>query len=304
MEKRKIWFKGAIVLVDQAKVNILSPTAQFGINVFEGIRFYWNNDHQQLYVFRLSEHLDRLLESCKLIGINCPYSFKQIESFLFDTIHENQYREDIAVRMTIFIDGEGSWSSVEPVEMFIAPIKKQRTNPENIKGLSACVSTWERISDNCFPPRIKAGANYINGRYGQLEAKRNGYDLPIFLGRSGKVAEGAGACLFMVRRGVLITPTLTSSVLESITRATLLDLAEKLGFKIFEREIDRTELYLADEVFLCGSAAEITPIISLDRIAIGTGLPGEITISLLRQYLEAVCNTGGLYSHWTVPVYR
>lgn len=303
MEDRKIWFKGSVVDANDANVNILSPTAQFGLNVFEGIRCYWNEEKKQLYVFRLNEHLDRLNDSCKLIGIKCPYSKNQIQEYLFNIIKVNHYREDIAVRMTIFVDGEGSWSSVDPIEMFIAPIKKKRTNPKDIKGISACVSTWERISDNCLPPRIKAGANYINGRYGQLEAKRNGYDLPIFLGKNGKVTEGAGACLFMIRKGNLITPTLTSSVLESITRDTLLALAETMRLKIIERDIDRTELYLANELFLCGSAAEITPIISVDNITIGLGNPGEITIYLLRKYLEVVCNKNNDYPYWTDPVY-
>jgi len=276
---------------------------QFGLNIFEGIRCYWNQEKNQLFAFRLNEHFDRLFNSCKLIGIKCPYNKQQLTEYLIETIRVNQYHEDIAVRMTIFVDGEGSWSSVEPVEMFIAPITRKRTLPESLNGLSACISTWERISDNCFPPRVKAGANYINGRYGHLEALRNGYDLPIFLGRNGKVTEGAVACLFMVRHGDLITPTLTSSVLESITRSTLIDLSHEIGIKVSVREVDRTELYLADEVFLCGSAAEITPITSVDKQSIGSGLPGEITISLLHKYLGAVCNVGRKYDQWTMSIY-
>lgn len=303
MENRYIWFKGDIIPADKAKVNVLSPTSQFGLNVFEGIRCYWNDQQEQLYAFRLIEHFDRLFDSCKLIGINNPYSTQQLFNYLQETIHANQYRQDIAVRMTVFVDGEGSWNSVEPIEMFIAPIKKNRANPESIEGLSACVSTWERINDRCLPPRIKTGANYINGRYGHLEARRNGYDLPVFLGQDGKVSEGAGACLFIVRHGKLITPTITSSILESITRLTILELAIEMNLTIIERNIDRTELYLADEVFLCGSTAEITPITSVDKVAVGSGEVGVIATLLLQKYLHVASNNEEKYTHWTTPIY-
>jgi len=222
---------------------------------------------------------------------------------LKQTVRANEYHEDVSVRLTLFMDGEGSWSSEGRVEMFIAPMTKPRINVEAPPALSACVSTWERINDRCFPPRVKTGANYINSRYAQLEAKRHGYDCPIFLGRSGKVTEGAGACLFMVRRGVLTTPRVTSSILESITRATVIRLAGDLGVQVMERDIDRTELYLAEELFLCGTAAELTPITSIDRVPVGSGRPGAITMSLLRRYLDVVSNQVASYSEWLVPVY-
>ncbi|MBU5636060.1 branched-chain amino acid transaminase [Geomonas sp. Red69] len=303
MEDRGIWFKGSIVPVADAKINVLSPTSQFGLNVFEGIRCYWNEEQQQLYAFRLQEHFDRLLNSCKLIGFSCPYALGQLREYFLETIRFNSYRQDVAVRMTLFIDGEGSWNSVAPVEMFIAPIAKSRTDVTNLKGLSACVSSWDRIGDNCLPPRIKAGANYINGRYGHLEARRNGYDVPIFLASNGKVSEGAGACLFIVRNGQLITPSLTSSVLESITRNTILDLALEMNLRVCEREVDRTELYIADEVFLCGSAAEVTPITSIDRVPVGQGLPGELTVKMLDLYLDVVSNKSPQHGGWLTKVY-
>ena len=304
MENRSIWFKGNMVPVTDAKINVLSPMAQFGLNVFEGIRCYWNNEQQQLYAFRLKRHFERLIDSCKLIGISCPYSFSELEAYFLEAIRYNGYRQDIAVRMTLFVDGEGSWSSSEPVGMFIAPVMKSRTDVNALKGLSACVSSWERIGDNSLPPRIKAGANYINGRYGHLEARRNGYDVPIFLGSHGKVAEGAGACLFIIRNGELITPSLTSSILESITRTTILEIASEIGYKVCEREVDRTELYLADEVFLCGSAAEVSPITSIDRLSVGCGVPGSITFKLLETYLDLVSNRYMKHNAWLTPIYH
>lgn len=308
MTNRKIWFKGEIIPVEEAKVSALSPTAQFGLNVFEGIRCYVacaaeETGAGQLFAFRLSEHFNRLLDSCKLIGIAPPYTADELRQCLIDTIRANDYHSDTSVRMTIFIDGEGSWSSEDKADMFIAPLVKPRAIVERPGGVRACISTWERINDNCFPPRIKAGANYINARYAHLEVKRHGYDLPIFLGRDGKVTEGGGACLFMLRHGVLTTPTLTSSVLESITRATVLQLASDMGLPFAEREIDRTELYLADELFLCGSAAEITPVVSVDRLPVGNGQPGPMTVLLLRTYLEAASHQLPRYHEWLTPIY-
>ena len=306
MQNRKIWFKGEIIPANEARVSVLSPTAQFGLNVFEGIRCYAEAGEGaggQLFAFRLREHFRRLLESCKLIGITPPYTPAELLKYLKETIRANDYRTDTSVRMTIFVDGEGSWSSEGPADMFIAPLLKPRAKLTSVPSVNACVSTWERISDNCFPPRIKTGANYINSRYAQLEAKRDGYNLPLFLGRNGKVTEGGGACLFMVRHGVLITPTLTSSVLESITRATILRLAREMELETAEREVDRTELYLAEELFLCGSAAEITPVVSVDRLPIGSGEPGPVTISLLRRYLDAASNQLPQYREWLTPIY-
>lgn len=304
MPGRKIWFKGSIVPVEQAKVSVLSPTAQYGLNVFEGIRCYASGGGDgQLYAFRLKEHFRRLLDSCKLIGISSPYKTSDLSHHLIQTIRANQYHEDVSVRLTLFVDAEGSWSSEGPAEMFIAPLAKPRINVDAPPALSACISTWERINDNCFPPRIKTGANYINSRYAHLEAKRHGFDCPIFLGRNGKVTEGGGACLFMLRGGVLTTPGITSSILESVTRATVIELASDSGVQVVERDIDRTELYLADELFLCGTAAEITPITSLDGVPVGCGQPGPVTMSLLRGYLDAASNQAGRYSEWLVPIY-
>ncbi|MEM9138221.1 MAG: branched-chain-amino-acid transaminase [Pseudomonadota bacterium] len=304
-QDRLIWFKGDLMPAVDAKVQVLSPTAQFGLNVFEGIRGYWSDTAQELYLFRLKEHLDRLFDSCRLIGITCPYSAAQIEEAIVATLRANDYRADIAVRATVFVDGEGTWSSSEPVDMFVAPIAKARRPLDKSDGQSACIATWQRISEATFPPRIKAGANYINGRYAHLEAQRNGYDLPVLLGADGKVSEGAGSCLFMVRNGVVATPSLTSSVLESITRDTLLDLARGDDMVVEDRSIDRTELYLADELFLCGSAAELSPLTSIDQYQVGSGAMGPVTARLLKLYMDAVADAPDpAHPEWRTPVYQ
>jgi branched-chain amino acid aminotransferase len=175
-------------------------------------------------------------------------------------------------------------------DLFISPIVKLRKDITNLGGSSACVSSWQRISDGSMPPRVKAGANYVSGRYAHLEANKSGYDLPIFLNSKGTVAEGAGACIFIVKKNELITPTLQCSILESITRDTLVQLSRVMGLKVNEREVNRSELLIADEIFLCGSAAEITPITSLNNVLIGDGCPGPVTISLHEKYLQIVSN--------------
>lgn len=300
---RRIWFKGDILNVNDAKINILSPTSQFGLNVFEGIPCYWNEQDKQLYAFRLDDHYDRLIQSAKLIQIDNPYSRDELKRAFVAVIRENEYHQNLSVRQTLFVDGFGSWGSSDPVDMFIAPIPKGGMSKEyNKKGLNACITSWRRISDNNLSPRIKCGANYINSRVGQREALRNSYDTCIFLNEFGKVAEGPGSCFFMVKNRELVTSQLTDSVLGSITRDTVVKIADYLGIKVVERTIDRTELYTCDEAFLCGSAMEVTPVLSVDRYQI-TEDAGEITDKIHKTYLEIVTGRMVEFKNWVTPIY-
>lgn len=305
IENRYVWLGGEIVHVQDAKINVLSPTSQFGLNVFEGIRCYWNEESQQLFAFRLEDHFKRLKRSQRLLGMDDTFTVEELKKAFIDVIVANDYREDIAVRQTLFVDGLGSWSSHGPVNMFISPIPKAKTNPEyNKKGLNCCVSSWQRINDNSLSPRIKCGANYINSRMAQLEALKNGYDTTIFLNQDGKVSEGPGSCLFLVRDGVLITPQITDSVLESITRDTIIKLAkDEFGIDVAERTVDRTELYMCDEAFLCGSAMEITMVRSVDKYIVGNGETGNVTARIIKAYLETVRGQIKKYMEWLTPVY-
>ncbi len=301
---RFIWYKGEIVNVNDAKINILAPTAQFGLNVFEGIPCYWNDEEKQLYAFRLDDHYERLLRSARLIQINCPYTKENFKKALVDVVKANEYDENLSVRQTLFVDGFGSWGSADPVDMFVAPIPKGKTSSEyNKKGLNCCITSWRRISDTTLSPRIKCGANYINSRVGQREALRNGYDTCIFLNEAGKVAEGPGSCFFMVVNGTLVTPMLTDSVLESITRDTIIKLAKAIGIPVCERTVDRTELYTCDEAFLCGSAMEITPVLSVDKYVVGSGEAGKITTELHKAYLDASRGKNSKFKNWVTPIY-
>lgn len=304
ISKRRIWFKGEIIDVNDAQINILAPTSQFGLNVFEGIPCYWNEEEKQLYAFRLEDHYDRLLRSARLIQIECPYTKQELKNAFIDVIKANEYDENLSVRQTLFVDGFGSWSSKDPVDMFVAPIPRGRTSTEyNKKGLHVCVTSWRRINDETLSPRIKCGANYINSRVGQREALRNGYDTCLFLNEAGKVSEGPGSCFFLIKNDTIITPQLTDSVLESITRDTVIAIAQKKGYKVIERTIDRTELYICDEAFLCGSAMEITPVLSIDRYMIGNGGTGKITESLHMTYLDIARGKIEAFKKWVTPIY-
>jgi branched-chain amino acid aminotransferase len=299
--ERLVWVRGELRPASSALVPLLSPTAQFGLNVFEGIRAYWNTGESRLVVFRLKDHLRRLFESALLVGIQSPYSPAEIECAIIDTLRAAGYTEDLAVRVMLFVDGEGGWRTSEPVEMIISPIPQPRrklTDP----GQTACTSTWLRIADRSLPPRVKAGAHYMNGRYAHLEARRNGYDVPILLGTDGHVAEAAGACIMAISNGVVTTPPVYGSILVSITRDTLIELSGQLGLPVVERPIDRSELYVADELFLCGTAAEVTPLASLDRIRIGEGIAGPLSVAFLERYQRLA--EGAVPSHrdWVTPL--
>lgn len=304
VEHRRIWFKGGILDINDAKINIMAPTSQFGLNVFEGIPCYWNEEEKQLYAFRLDDHYERLMRSIKLIQIDCPYSKEDMKKAFIDVVRANEYDENLSVRQTVFVDGFGSWGSEGPADMFIAPVPKGRMSKEyNKKGLNCCITSWRRISDQNLSPRIKCGANYINSRVGQREALRNGYDTCIFLNEFGKVAEGPGSCFFMVKDGKLVTPLLTDAVLESITRDTIIKLAKSMNIEVVERTIDRTELYTCDEAFLCGSAMEITPVLSVDKYVISNGENGPLTEKLHRAYLNAARGLIKEFKNWVTPIY-
>ena len=301
IDDRIIWLNGKLVNVNDAKINVLSPTSQFGANVFEGIRCYWNEEQMKLYAFRLDDHYKRLHNSMKMFRMKKQYTKEDFRNALIDTIKANNYKQDIAIRQTVFIDGFGSWFAEEPLGMFVAPLPKGRTLEDGKEGFKACISSWERINDRNISPRVKVGANYINSRNAQLEAKHNGYDTAIFMNNQGKIAEAPGSCVFIIRNGQLITPLLTDSILESITRDTVIKIAIEMGIDVIERSIDRSELYIADEVFLCGSAIEIVPIIEIDGFQLHSR---EITTKLFQKYLSIVRGNTPFNEQWLDSIYE
>jgi branched-chain amino acid aminotransferase len=296
---RFAWLNGRIVPWDRCVVHARSQGAFWGANVFEGVRGYWRDG--QINLFRLDDHLARLGRSMRSLHMAIDYDADQLQEACLELIQANEFREHVHLCIVPFFDlapGFDPLRHTEATGVHITAVPMPRS-PGYAKGVSACVSSWRRISDDTMPPRIKTGANYHNSRLAQHEAVRNGFDVTLILNQRGHLAESAGACVVLVRDGQLITPPGTSGVLEGITVATVADIAREQGLTLTRREVDRTELYVADEVFLCGTLAELLPVTSVDRLLVGDGAPGELTRTLQRHYETAVHGR----SDWTTPVY-
>jgi branched-chain amino acid aminotransferase len=301
-----IWMNGAYVEWPDANIHVNTVAVLTGANVFEGLRAYASPDEQQMYVFRLQEHLARLWQSMKVMRMTPPFSREELAAACTGVVAKNGFREDVQVRPTVYF-GEGGLYAFLPdtimTGVFITSVPRRCTLDDE-KGIACCVSAWRRIGDNVMPPRVKAGANYHQSRLVSVQANVDGYDGAIILNDRDKVAEGPGACVMIVRDGRPILPPITAGVLESITRNTLIELlASEMNLVTCEREVDRTELYLADEVFFCGSAWEITPIISVDRYPVGEGAIGPVTRTLRQLYRDVIRGRVSKYKHWLTPVY-
>ncbi len=293
---------GELVEYERATVHILSTAMKYGAIVFEGFRAYWNESERELYGFRLHDHFKRLVGSMRIARIPGATDVDAYVEALVGLIRANDLREDLHMRVQVFVEAEdGLLSSTEPVTVTMAAMPMARYFHR--EGLHVQVSSWTRVSDRGMPPRVKAVPNYHNSRLALLQAKVDGYDDAILLTQEGRVAEGPGYTLFMFRDGDLVTPPITDGILEGITRDSVIKLSRKAGLKVVERSIDRTELYLAQELFFCGSAAEVTPILSVDRHDIGDGKPGTRTLQLLEAFREAA--GGGVPDDegWRTPVY-
>jgi len=303
MKELNIWMNGKLVPQAQAVLPVNSAAVFYATNVFEGLRAYWNAADDEVYSFRLPEHFARFRESMKMMRFTIPYSDVDLYEAVRTVLSGNEVKEDIHMHMCAYVTGTGL-DATTPTGIYINPRRRPRVAEG--AGLKCCVSSWQRTSDNAIPIRLKCGANYQNGRLATLQAKADGYDQPLLLNREGHVAEGTGATFFMVRKGRLVTPPVTADILESITRTTLMDAIcpELLGMGVVEREIDRTELYVADEAFLCGSGYEITPILSIDRFPLGDGKVGPITQRLTRAYMDIVRGVDSRFPEWRTPTYR
>ncbi len=288
MDDRLVWFKDAVVPLSKAKVSALSATAQFGLNVFEGVRGYWNEDASDIFLVAVDRHLRRLRESARIMGLNIAPSDETTLEAMRAVVEASRLYEDISLRVICMADSVGTWSDPMSTELLIAPIPAHRVQAETGWALKATVSSWRRIADDSMPPRVKTGANYVSGRYAMLDARNAGFDVPILLSATGKVSEAPGSSLALVRDEAIVFPPLSSGVLEGITRDILISLAGQQGIHHEVREIDRTELLIADELFVCGSAAEVRAIGSVDRLSVGTGGFGSITASLLKTYHATV----------------
>ncbi|WP_151775096.1 branched-chain-amino-acid transaminase [Streptomyces abyssomicinicus] len=300
------WLDGEIVAWEDCTVHARSQGAFWGANVFEGLRAYRRPGQDGLAVFRVDEHLARLGRSMKSLHMKVPFTEAELKQGVTDVLRANAFDEDVHICVVSYFNMGPNFdplSHTDDAGVHITSTRAPRGRGFE-GGLAATIASWRRISDDSMPPRIKAGANYHNSRLAHHEAIRNGYDTTLLLNQRGSVSEAPGSCVVMLRDGKLITPPGTSGVLEGITVATVGELAAKeLGIPMERREIDRTELYTADEVFVAGTLAELAPVTSVDRIPVGDGAPGVTTRKLQELYDAVVRGQHPDYSHWTTIVH-
>ncbi|MDW0143780.1 MAG: branched-chain amino acid transaminase [Nitrososphaeraceae archaeon] len=297
-----IWFDGQYLKWEEAKVPIFVHALHYGTAVFEGIRAYPSDDN--LYIFRLKEHMDRLRKSANVYSFTTKFSADELCKAAVDLIRKNGIRESCYLRPLTFVGMHGidlnvTKNSPTHTTIIIFPFAKYFKGD----GISACISSWRRIDDESIPPMAKASGNYLNSVLATQECRRNGYDESILLDRNGCVSEASGENIFVVRNGKLHTPQLSDSILEGITRNTAITIAGELGYDVVERPISRTELYLADEIFLTGTAAEIIAITKIDGNIIGNGREGTMTKSIRENYERIVIGKSEKFMGWLTPTW-
>lgn len=299
------FFQGEFVPLEDAKVSVMTHAFNYGTGIFEGIRGYWNAEHEEIYVFRLREHYLRFIKNARLMCIGVPYGAEQLCEMTLRLLEMDNFHTDIYIRPLAYKSspqiGVSMQGVADDLTIFAAPFG----NYVDIdRGLSVCVSSWRRTSDNAIPPRAKVTGNYANTALIKNEALMNGYDEGVTLTEEGFVSEGSAENLFIVRDGHLVTPSVADNILEGITRQVIIDLAEReLGVTTVIRRVSRSELYTADELFMTGTGAQVAPITSVDRRVIGNGDVGPISARLQKLYFDVVKGRRPDYVHWLTPVY-
>ena len=303
----ELWafFRGEFVPLREANLNVMTHGFNYGTAVFEGIRAYWNADEEQLFALELIPHYQRIHSSAALLMMEVRQSPEELAEITVELLRRDGLREDVYIRPIVYKSSELIGVRLHNLEsditIFGVPFGQYI---DTDSGIRAQVSTWRRTDDNAIPARGKITGAYVNGALAKSEAQLNGYDEAIVLTADGHVSEGSAENLFLVTRGVLVTPPVTDNILEGITRRRLMEMGRaELGVEVVERSIDRTELYGADEVFLCGTGAQISPVIEIDRRAIGSGRPGPLTRQLSKTYFDAVRGKLPAYRDWLTPVY-
>ena len=303
----ELWafFRGEFVPLRDANINVMTHGFNYGTAVFEGIRAYWNADEEQLFGLELIPHYERIRSSARLLMMEIRQSPEELAEITVELLRRDGLREDVYLRPIIYKSSETIGVRLHNLDaditIFGVPFG-QYIDTEG--GIRAQVSSWRRTDDNAIPARGKITGAYVNGALAKSEAQLNGFDEAIVLTADGHVSEGSAENLFIVKDGVLITPPVTDNILEGITRGRLIAIArDDFGVPVLERSIDRTELYTADEVFLCGTGAQISPVIEIDRRKVGNGRPGTITRDVSRVYFDAVRGRVPAYRDWLTPVY-
>ena len=298
------YFQGQYVRLGDARVPIMTHAFLYGTGVFEGIRAYWNPDEKQLYALRIKEHIVRLRNSCKIMLMAEVPSVDEFTEIVKEVLRRNEFHEDAYCRPSVYKSTEAIGVKLHGLthDFYVLAVP-MGDYIDTEKGIPTGTVSWRRSSDTAIPSRSKITGSYVNPAFSKSEAMLNGYDEAIVLTQDGHVSEGSAENLFMVRDGVLITPSVSDDILEGITRAGMFEIAKYLEIPVKERQIDRSELYIADEVFLCGTGAQVSPVASVDHRAVGDGRPGPISSRISKTYFDAVRGRLPAFRHWVTPIY-
>jgi branched-chain amino acid aminotransferase len=299
------FFEGQIVPIEQAKISVMTHALNYGTACFGGLRGYWNEESEQLFVFRILDHYERLLNSGKLLMMDLPYAADELAGITLDLLRREGWRQDVYVRPLAYKADAGIGVRLhglqDAVTIFALPFGRYIQAEE---GAHVTFSSWRRVDDNAIPARGKISGAYVNSALAKSEAVLNGFDEALVLNADGHLSEGSAENVFVVRNGVVITPPVTDNVLEGITRRTVLHLlSHEMDVAVAERPIDRTEVYLADEAFFCGTGVQIAAITRVDHRPLGDGNIGPITARLRQLYFDVVRGRNADYRHWCTPVY-
>ena len=299
-----VYFEGDFQPLANAKVGLLTHALHYGTAVFEGIRGYWSEEDQELYLFRPREHYERWRANARLLRMEVPLSAMELCEMTRELIVRNRFQCDVYVRPLVYKSRQTIGVHLSPETDYAIVVVPFGKYIESGQGLRVCVSSWRRLNDNAIPARGKISGAYVNSALAGDEARANGYDEAILLTEDGHVSEGSACNIFLVRHGQLVTPPVSDDILEGITRATVMDLAREMWIETVERRIDRSELYVADEIFFAGTAFEVAPVIEVDRRPVRSGTIGPLTHRLREAYTNVTRGKTARDSHWRMPVYR
>ncbi|MDZ4763770.1 MAG: branched-chain amino acid transaminase [Chloroflexota bacterium] len=299
------FFDGKIVPIADAKVSVMTHGLNYGTGVFAGVRAYWNEDEEQLFIFRAADHFERFIQSASLMRINIPHTVDQLTGILTELLCTEGFRENCYIRPLAYKSTEGIGVRLHDIDdaftMFAFPFGSYIPNES---GAHVTFSSWTRVSDNAIPPRGKISGSYANAALIKSDAVLSGYDEALVLNTDGHVSEASAANVFIIRKGVVITPPAQADVLEGITRRTLMQLMrDDMGLEVVERDIDRTEVFISDEVFLCGTGVQMASVTRIEHRQIGTGAMGVITTALRDRFFDVVSGRNAKYRAWLTPVY-
>ena len=300
-----VFMNGKYVEADKAMIPARTHAFLYGTGVFEGIRAYYNEEDKQLYIFRMKEHYERMLRSGKIMFMNSPYTIEEYMKQTVELLKKNEYKQDVYIRPTLYKSaikvGPGLYDNEDSYLLFTTPFGAYY---DAQAGLNLCVSSWRRTADNAIPPRAKVSGAYANAALIKTDAHNFGFDDAIVLSEDGQVTEGSAMNLIFVQNGKIITTPSTDDILVGVTRNTVIELAHELGYQVVVRPVDRTELYIMDEIFVCGTGAQITPVASVDKRVIGdNGKIGPVTSKLQKLYFDVVKGKVDKFKHWCTPVY-